>query len=139
MIKSPPDRRFRFTLRAMLVVVTIFGVLLGFVFNWIHLRRAFRNEAEGYGGIGEFSLDDNSPYAQWAPFPLWCFGEKGVRSISYNLYLGESDRHLTADEINSRPAKPEDEATIARAKWLFPEADIARGGYVRVISPANAK
>jgi len=134
-----PIRRFRFTLRTMLLCVAIFALPLGFAFNWIHQRHAFRNEAEGVGGIGDFALDDNSisAYRRWAPFPLFLFGERGVPSIHFRLFLGDSDHHLTATELAMRPASPKDEATIARAKRLFPEADISRSGYVRVIVPTD--
>jgi len=46
----PPRRWFRFSLRTMFVVVTVFAVWLGYQVNWIRERKKLRVEWEESGG-----------------------------------------------------------------------------------------
>jgi hypothetical protein len=107
MEENPKPRRrwFRFSLRTMLVLVTVMAILLtmsAYPNRWIRERRAFRvvhsncemlpDDTEGY------NISDKS-----APWPLFIYGEFGVAAWNGNL--------LSRDEVDE-------------AVRLFPEADI---------------
>ena len=51
MAVTAPRRWFRFSLRTMLVVVTMLGCWLGYQFNWIRQRNEF---AEGLGAAQRY-------------------------------------------------------------------------------------
>ena len=69
-----PRRWFRFTLRTLFVVLTLFGVWLGVQVKWLRERHAFLQRAQGYS-----EWDDG--LTNHAPGLLWIFGERGVCSI----------------------------------------------------------
>jgi hypothetical protein len=94
MDKPKPRRWFRFSLRTMFVLVTVFCVWLGYQLNWIRQRRdAIRSDI-----ILSIGTDETRP-----PGLLWIFGEQGHSQIS----------SFRTDEVE-----------INRLEELFPEAQI---------------
>ena len=64
---SPPRRRwFRFSLKTLFVVLTLFGVWLGVQVNWIRQRREARQWIKDHGGLIEVDTEHNPIGA-----PLW--------------------------------------------------------------------
>jgi hypothetical protein len=61
--------RFRFTLRALLVTVTLISLGLAYAANWSHQRQRFVPE-HGY------IVGTESP-----PWPLWVLKERGVNQV----------------------------------------------------------
>jgi hypothetical protein len=93
-ITSPPRRRF--SLRALLLLVTVFGCWLGYQVNWIRERNDF---------LGRHPLANRyvmSRTARAAPGYLWLFGEHG-RAM---LFVSHPD-------------------DAEQAKRLFPEANVS--------------
>jgi len=88
--------RFRYSLRALLVLMTAFALFLGYHLNWIHQRRA----AIDSGSLlaVEYSGDLSPP----GPGLLWLFNERGYDTVFV-------------------PNDSED--TLKRARALFPEAN----------------
>jgi hypothetical protein len=86
MVETPKPRRrwFRFSLRTMLVLVTLVCVYLGWAGNWIWQRheflRRFNPRIPNEMRIGhhwDYTTDPNE-----APFALWLLGEDGVTGMS---------------------------------------------------------
>jgi hypothetical protein len=94
-----PRRSFRFSLRTMLVLVTVVCIYLAWAMNWIRQRREFLSRP---GVIA--MLHAGAPPA---PMPLHVLGENGV---SYLWILN-----------GFRKVPPE---TIDTAEGLFPESEI---------------
>ncbi len=90
--------RFRFSLRTLLVVVTLVGCWLGYQLNWIRQRHAAFQDRR-------LQIVRLSPpaYSPGAPQLLWLFGERGITGV----YL--MDPELTPGDLK-------------RLKSLFPEA-----------------
>ena len=109
-------RWFRFSLRTLFVVVTIFGVWLGWQLKWIRERREFLAAeaamfvAHKLGYTSAFSAE----YVSYRPpWPLGFFGETGYPHVG--LYVDGPDRdNLTA----------EDRMKVDQAQRLFPESKI---------------
>lgn len=99
-ISVPPQRhRFRIGLRAMFVVVTVFGMLLGWIgyqLDWIRQRQAYLWET---ANAGKVQFTDRQPN-----LGLWLFGEEGVDWLVIGPFADNPDP--------------------AYAKSLFPEAEI---------------
>ena len=116
---TTPKRRWpRFTLRTLFVVVTLFGLVAGWVdysLNWIRQREELlskqRARASQTGYIGSFFCDP-PPVARYAPGLLWVFGEKPHSQVEL-VFLADSGRQ-----------KPNDleQKEIKLARQLFPEA-----------------
>jgi hypothetical protein len=85
MAEEAPTRRrwFQFSLRTMLLLVTVFGVWLGYEMNWIHSRRSFlADEAAMRAGqpytVGREGIDYNTVgFIPDAPGLLRFLGERG--------------------------------------------------------------
>ena len=104
MIATKP-RWFRFSLRTLFVVVTLFGVWLAIQVKWIRDRREFLKatpETRYVFTVSRGALPWRSQPA--APGLLWLFGEPGVNYLSIEAEAGQP----FADE----------------ARRLFPEAEI---------------
>jgi hypothetical protein len=103
MIDLKPKRRwFQFSLRTMFVVITAFGVWLGWQFHVIQNRKALIKHLESNGGTIGYSGD--SPLQPKISWFRQLLGDRAVQFIS----LGNSDA----------PSEP--------VKAVFPEADIIR-------------
>lgn len=112
--------RFRWSLRTILIVVTLIACWLGYAMNWKQRRQAFREQS---GVSYEFNSTPPSVINRWnnrlpvfAPVGLWLLGERGVVSVwlSPNAWSAEAQ---------------------ADAERLFPEARIMkvdRGNWVSV-------
>jgi hypothetical protein len=90
--------RPRFSLRTLLVLVTVFGCWLGYQLNWIRQRHEFF-EQHSYKGLEQLAVE----LTPRAPGMLWLFGEKGKKVIMVS--------RLHWDDA-------------VRAKKLFPESDV---------------
>jgi hypothetical protein len=91
--------RFRYSLRAMLVLMTLFALFFWYHINWIQQRRA----AISYAGVTATPSSD-SFHPPPAPGLLWMFGEQGYQSVS----ISTEDRQWEAAHLHA----------------LFPESDI---------------
>src|SRR5262245_5827234 len=103
-MQSKPQRRsfrFAFSLRTLLVVVTIACLWVGYSVNWIRQRHHFLAAVRGgeYGG----RVSCNEHLTTTAPGGLWLLGEGGIREF---LTIGVTQ---SIDEQIQR---------------LFPEAEI---------------
>lgn len=98
---APRRRCFRFSLRTLFVVVTVFGCWLGYQLNWIRQRHAYLRTK----GTWEDPVDYDSTtwHEPLPPWPLGLFGEKGETWVG--VPLGVS---------------PEEEGRVI---GLFPEAN----------------
>ncbi len=117
-MSTPGRRRLHFSLRTLFVVMTVLGVVLGWVIyqlNWIRQRHSLldqqellADELERRLGIERFySLPIHRPTA---PGLLWLFGEEGHDNLSLNI-------------VENDPKQPVDEAMQKQmASRLFPEA-----------------
>ena len=100
MSPAPKRRWFRFSLRTMFIVVTVFGCLLGWLsyeLNWIRQRQAWRPASR--------TIRANFPNRP--PGLLWLFRERGESWI----------------EIHNGTA-----AHVAEVQALFPEAIVVAEG-----------
>jgi hypothetical protein len=116
MTPAPKRHWFRFSLRTLFVVVTVFGCWLGYELNWIRQRRELMSRPN----VEALVWATEPPSWPRAPGLLGLFGEKGRHQIKIvvDLPLAPTDevpldRQRTADE----------QALLERAKSLFPEAD----------------
>jgi hypothetical protein len=117
-----PKRRWpRFTLRTLFVVVTVFGVWLGWQLNWIRQRHVYlarrrelfiaQDKLENYN-VDEQSLSSYYGSASTsAPWPLRLLGEKGQVEI----------RIMVFDDL-VKQFEPYEDCRLGRS--LFPESRI---------------
>ncbi len=97
----PPRRRwFRFSLRALFLVVTAFGCWLGYQLNWIRQREEFLASGRGSESI-------------------YVISHQPIRAPRVLSLLGERGRVLI--EVS-------DSRDVAEARRLFPEANISHAG-----------
>jgi hypothetical protein len=97
-------RWFRFGLRTLFVIVTVFGCWLGYQVNWIRQRHSALASGVVQGEI------PNTPYVlqtTTAPRLLWLFGETGYKRLLVRFF-GVEPSQAERDKI----------------KELFPEAAI---------------
>ena len=108
---APKGRCFRFSLRTLFVLLTLFACWLGYSTNWIRQRReALAMDRVGTEYRKPFAY---TPAAATAPGLLWLLGERGYKTISYWIPDGK-DREWT----------PSEKADIDRLEQLFPEAGL---------------
>jgi hypothetical protein len=127
MAASPASRRFHFCLRALFVVMTILGVLLGWLgvqLKWIHDRhealrwiadyRARQLAAESGSMLplvrGEYVSNSGSK----APWSLRIFGEKGVERFEVEQDWVNPDTGYSVSELRSLFPKSEVKAVASR-------------------------
>ncbi len=125
---TTPNRRWTFTLRTLFVVVTVFGIWLGYEWNWIRQRRAFLKEVEtqkartppsdfdyssGTGDVRVFGQQRSwaERHCRWT---LRCFGEPEVVFLNAQFI---ADGHTDPDSLR--------DAKFSEAHSLFPEAIIS--------------
>jgi hypothetical protein len=106
MAPFPKHPWLRYSVRTLLVAVTIFCLGLGWAMQWIHERRQAIDRFQGVTLHGEAD----------APWPLWMLGESGTRAITVNAH-GDSLRQANKRAQEMAPQ-------IARLQELFPEAEI---------------
>ncbi len=102
---TAPRRWFRFILRALFVVVTVVGMLAGWVvyqLNWIRER---------HNGAIDATLWRLPNLSSTAPWPHWLFGEQGSSEII--LWQTTWGREV---------------ANGKRFELLFPEAEVSITG-----------
>ena len=79
---TAPNRRwFRFSLRTLFVVVTVFGIWLGYELNWIRQRHEMLSKP--YVVVGISGVDGVPAELAIAPLSLRLFGKRGC----YAMYL----------------------------------------------------
>jgi hypothetical protein len=101
-VPTNAPRRFRFSLRALFVLVAVAAIPCAWVSysrHWIRERRAILGHPET---IATFRRE---PASFHAPYSLWLWGEAGIYEITYP------------------PGFIHDERTRRRSRWLFPEAE----------------
>ena len=113
MTTAPKSRWFRFSLRTLFVVVTVFGIWLGYYRNWMLQREDARAwmHAQGIGG----SFGGIRPNPSAFPWGLRMLGEKPLDF--FLIQYGPTSRYWEA---------PPDEylKLVEKIRGLFPEADV---------------
>ena len=122
---SAPKRRwFRFSLRGLLVIVTVFGCWLGWQISAIHLRRSTAERIEAEGGFVEVWVK---------PEPIQGNGELGLTYGGGERVLGPERepeipewRRWLDDQAFNQITLPSGwtESDLVRARALFPEARV---------------
>jgi hypothetical protein len=100
---------YQFSLRALLVLMTAVSITVGYVGHiarWAHDRELFVQTTEDFTMVGY--IDPPGPGDKW-PWQLWLLNHVGVE------YCAPVQRFIFL-------AKDKDK--IARARSLFPEADV---------------
>lgn len=121
---TPKCRRFRFSLRTLIVVMSVGGCWLGYSIDWINKRHAYLAHPEV---IREYNDTPPSTVNRWgntwpinAPRGLWLLGERGLVSVWLPPEFWSQERQ-------------------AEAERLFPEALIlrvnAKGYWVSKLDP----
>jgi hypothetical protein len=116
-----PKRWFRWSLRTMFVVVTVFGGWLGYSANWIRQRHDFlaRQTAllEGHG-LANFAKPLSGDVM--APSGLGLLGESGNSAMGVIIVVERIDEFDEAFDWESHE-------TMREARSLFPEAFVGYG------------
>lgn len=110
---APNRRRFRWSLRTLFVVVTLFSVWLGWSLNWIHQRHLAAIEFDFDSTVVDDPYPAIDPFSfvirGRAPWQLWLFGEQGYSEIVLAPHM--------------RPVMPTIEDRD-RIRKIFPEAKV---------------
>ena len=120
-----PRRWFRFSLRTLFVLLTVFGVWLGVQVKWIRDRHAALAwiATSGYSWVVPygFSAEDfvakpapDDPCYTRAPWSIRMLHESGIARI--RIYRSESGETFDYQSVDEK---------LRELKRLFPEADIA--------------
>ena len=106
-----PRRWFRFSLRTMFVLLTVFGVWLGWEYRVVAERNAVRRFIEDHGGAFR-TLDKNNPaYKPRLPWVRRLLGDEPAAAVL-----------LPFDVANSQGLYHHRES-MERAQSAFPEAE----------------
>lgn len=120
----PPRRRFRFSLRGLLVLVTTIAIAVGWIgvqLDWIRNRQAVLRRAYGAQGVRGMNGWIAEP-----PWPLALFNEDGYCWIL--LYFPDPVRLNIAGsgpghwQQGERLLRDDERRELTRARKLFPEA-----------------
>lgn len=103
-----PCRWFRFSLRTLLVLMTVFCVWLGMQWNWIRDRRAYLSEHPN-----ALRAPTSGDTVASAPGLLRIFGERGATRVV-----------VVASDYAARHRRVESFPEAIEARRLFPEAKI---------------
>jgi hypothetical protein len=98
-------RWFRFSLRTLFVVLTVFGCWLGYQLNWIRQRNAIVADFPRWLAYEGTTANPPPP----APGMLWMFGAKGYHTVVRVVPNGNDAAVATEIEMVQR---------------LFPEASV---------------
>jgi hypothetical protein len=103
-------RWFRFSLRTLFLVITVFAVWLGYYFNWIRERHQVLEGVEFAAKIVESrnGVIGFVPPPHAFPLSLTILGEQSINAIA----------------IPGSKTDPGNEAKLASFARLFPEADV---------------
>jgi len=113
MTTAPKRRWFRFSLRGLLVVVTVLGCWLGWEVSAVHQRRSMAQRFEAEGGFVEVWTSDLEVQYGYEP-------GRGPKISGWRRWLG--DRAYNFITLPPSSTKPD----FMRARALFPEADIGK-------------
>jgi hypothetical protein len=102
----PKRRWLRFSVRTLLIAVTIFCVWLGWASRWVTQRRHAVDRSTGVFRDG----DGRTPWS------LWLLGERGAATIVVHVH------GKTLQDANARAEQLAPE--LKRLQRLFPEAEI---------------
>jgi hypothetical protein len=105
---APSRRLFRFSLRTLFVVVTVFCVWLGYNLNWLRQRRAVIQDSQSIQLIME---------PRSAPGLLWVFGEQGYQQLIPHYYTSAWDPPFSPADLRELRLERQ------RLRALFPEAE----------------
>jgi hypothetical protein len=109
---APPRRRFRFSLRTLFVLVTVFGVWFGWELKFVRERQAVREELQRNGGIVQTAAEIQQPWFV------------GTRTIPFwRRWLGDEAMWFVGplyDLVDEPRIK-----YLERLVRLFPEADVS--------------
>ncbi len=129
-MNAPKRRWFAYSLRTLFVVVTVFGVWLGYELNWIRQRHEFLVAQESLSnsiGITGKSVARDAT----APGMLWLLGEKGVSAMGVIIAIERLADFDDAFDWDSHE-------TMREAKRLFPECRYLGFSVVERSNPARA-
>lgn len=118
---APKRRWFRFGLRTMFVVVTVFACWLGYQLNWIRQRHAFLARKD-------IIVQHSSAYYPYdAPTSLRVFGESGQAVL--NVIIVDDVRAASCPNFGDRMKllTSREAADVETAARLFPEATSVAG------------
>ena len=108
-----PRRWFRFSLRTMFVLLTVFGVWLSVQVKWVRNRAEFkRAHPEFFHRAAAWQAYSTVQ----APWSIRLLGETGVAEVEI-------------DYDYEQELKPESQAVKQQAKSLFPEAAVGPVGH----------
>lgn len=121
MTPAPKRRWFRFSLRTLFVVVTVFCSWLGYELNWIRERHELLARQKAIAvGSEEIALPTCGlswlwvpPKVDRAPSPLWIFGEQPITNLEIT--------QIVDDDVLNQPQIAE-QREFELAHSLFPEA-----------------
>jgi len=122
---TTPRRRWSFSLRTLLVVLTLAACWLGYQANWIRQRHAVINASQTdtfrcwTNYFDPFNPEAETPPC--APALLWVFGEPGY----YNLHIEMEGPIAVRDKV--------EQAKADRIARLFPEARVEVVGNVKYL------
>ena len=122
---APKRRWFRFSLRMLFTIVTVFACWLGYELNWLRQRHRVLDD--------HLVVHNDRFYEEdLAPGWLWLFGEQAYDELRY-LPDWPSDEMLAPFLVlmREKPGRRVSKQELARLQALFPEARFlgVGGGY----------
>jgi hypothetical protein len=116
---SPTRRWFRFSLRTLLVAITLFGLWLGYYINWIHQRQ----QARAVEDREAVEIQDNVEIVKAVMGVKTVVQVPPPHSFSWVLaILGE--RPVNGVLLSGSEKDPKQKALAESYRKLFPESDV---------------